>query len=196
MVFRFLGPRGPSIGGTTNGGSPPQRHPLGPTARERQLENELRVLRSERDALVRAEEEARSNLGAIQDDALASEIDRRSRATRDREMAQRGERMIARAKRIVAERGGRNITPAVIVDLVRAFTGLEKPTGWIAEFMAESAERSSSQRSPEMVTATAQMVLDSAAKARGDRNSIDLRTGRPKPCRRLSPGSIRPRGTL
>jgi hypothetical protein len=179
MAFRFFGPR-PTIG--TNGTGSPPRSYAGSTPRERELEAEVRALRAEQARLVRAEEEARNNLSTIQDslDVLAGEIDRRAKAVRDPELRQRGERMIARAKRIVAERGGRHITPAVVVDLVKAFVGLEKRSGWIKVFLEESAAKSS-RRPPEAVQASAQGIVDAGNAARGQRDSIDIRTGRPKP---------------
>jgi hypothetical protein len=184
MAFRFLGPRGPSIGGTTNGGTPPRSYTGGPTAREIALENEVRTLRAEQARLVEREREAANNLANIHDslDVLAGEIDRRGKATRDYELRENGGRLIARAKRIASDRGGRNIQPATLVSLIKAMVGLERPTGWIKVFLDEAAERTSSpRRQPQPVTLAAQEVIDAGAAARGERDSIDIRTGRPRP---------------
>jgi hypothetical protein len=125
MPFRFFGPR-PTIG---TSGSPPRSYAGGPTAREIALENEVRALRAEQARLVEREREAANNLANIHDslDALAGEIDRRGKATRDYELRERGEKLIARARGIARERGGRNILPATLTSLVKAFLGLERP---------------------------------------------------------------------
>jgi hypothetical protein len=47
--------------------------------------------------------------------------------------------------------------------------------------MEESAAKSSRRPPPQAIQATAQMVLDSGAAARGEKNTVDAVTGRPRP---------------
>jgi hypothetical protein len=177
MAFRFFGPRVPPIG--SNGGSPPRSY-AGPTARERELEAEVRALRAGQAQLVRAEEEARTNLGAIQDslDVLAGEIDKRARAVRDPALAEHGAKVIGRVRRYIAQRGARNLSPSTLATMIRCFIGLERPErgSWIESFMEESAAKAS-PRSPQAVQASAQQIVDAGARARNERSAPDVRTG-------------------
>jgi hypothetical protein len=110
-MFKFLGPLRPPAAG--NGGSFPSYPPSRATPREIALQRELDELRAQQAALVREEREAAANVGRLQDslDILAGEIDRRSRAVRDPELRQRGERMIANAKRLVRRGDARGMQP-------------------------------------------------------------------------------------
>jgi hypothetical protein len=185
-MFRFLGPRRPPAAGAAgNGGSFPSYPPARATPREIALQRELDELRSQQAALARAEREAANNLANVQDalDALSTEIDKRARSARDPELRVRGERAIANVKSYLARRSdaGRIFTPATLTSLIRQFVGLERAEGWVRTFLDESAERTSSQRPPQAVQATAQGIVDAGSAARGQRDSIDIRTGRPRP---------------
>jgi hypothetical protein len=172
MVFRF--PRYRSSP-ATNGGVVPSR-PLvrGSSAREAELQRELDTLLAERAALVRQERAAAQNLARMQDslDVLAGEIDRRARTTRDHDLRDRAERMIARVKSYLSKQDGCDIKPATVTSAIKVALGLEP-----------SPHRFASPLAPQVVAspapqATAQAIIDSGARARGDREAPDVVTGR------------------
>jgi hypothetical protein len=180
MVFRFLGSRRPSVDGNS-GLSQSYPSLMGrATPREIALQAELDVLRAQQAALARKEREAAANLADLQDglDRLAGEIDRRAKATRDHELRERGEKMIAKAKRLVRDGVAGRIPATTLMTMVRVFLGMERPErgSWLEAFMEESAAKSSQR--PSSTHAAIQM---SAAEivAAGERARAGAPTPRP-----------------
>jgi hypothetical protein len=146
-----------------------------PSSREVELQAELDRLYRERAALVRAEAEGRQNLARLQDqlDILANEIDRRAKASRERDLAERGAATIANVRAWASRQDGvgRN-TPRAVTKAIMYALGLERPPPGFAAVPPSSATAHQ---------ATAQDIVDAGNRARGSSTSVDVRTGAPKP---------------
>jgi hypothetical protein len=130
MAFRFLDRyRGP---GFTNGGAVVPSRPLarGASSREAELQAELDRLYAERATLARTEAAERANLVRLQDrlDILSNEIDKKAKASRDRDLAERGAAMISRVK-AAAQANGAGHNAQIVVDTIRYALGIG-PSPW------------------------------------------------------------------
>jgi hypothetical protein len=110
---------------------PPSR-PLarGPNTREAELRAELDALYAEQARVARVEAEERQNLARLQDrlDILAGEIDKKAKASRDRDLAERGAAMVARVK-AAAQTNGAGRNTQIIVDTIKYALGIG-PSPW------------------------------------------------------------------
>jgi hypothetical protein len=180
MVFRFLDPRyrRPDAGPSTNGGCGPFARGL--NTREAALQRELDALLAERAAIARQEREGAKNLARMQDalDVLAGEIDRRARATRDRDLRERGERMVSAVKDFWAKQDDCNKDmPATVTGLIKNVLGLEPWPQQLASLRAPQAAASTAAASTASHQAAAQGIIDAGARARGERAAPDVVTG-------------------
>jgi hypothetical protein len=135
-------------------------------------------LLAERAALARREREGAKNLARMQDalDVLAGEIDRRARATRDHDLRDRGERMIATVRNFWDRQDDCSKSmPATVL-------GLEPWPKHLASLRAPQAAASTAAAcTAEAFTASyqaaAQAIVDAGARARGERVAPDVATG-------------------
>jgi hypothetical protein len=171
-LFRFL-----RSSPATNGGVAPTR-PIarGANTREAELRAELDALRAEQAAMVRRERTAAANLDRMRDslDVLAGEIDKRTKATRDPDLRDRGQRMVSTVKEFWSRQDDCGAsTPSIVVSVMRHALGLAPlPHQFAAPTRAVQAAASIAPHQ-----ATAQEIIDSGARARNDREAPDVVTG-------------------
>jgi hypothetical protein len=147
-------------------GSPFTPRASDPSSRETELQAELDRLYAERATLARAEAAERANLVRLQDrlDILSNEIDKKAKASRDRDLAERGAAMIARVK-AAAQANGAGRNAQVVVDTIRYALGIG-PSPWTGA--APAAVRPPAAVVPIDPTRLAADIVTAGRKARAE----------------------------
>jgi hypothetical protein len=163
-------------GGGNGSSSPFTPRASDPSTRELALEAELAALRRDQAVLVRAERRERENLARLQDelDILANEIDKKAKASRDRNLAACGAATIANVKAWASKQDGvGHNTARAAIKGIKVALGIER-SPWSGPAPAAASAQPAAVADP-------QSIVDAGAKLRGDSMSTDVRTGAPRP---------------